>query len=120
MAYTVPTLVGGPNLRSGQSVLINTVTATGAQDPFQFAPTFGNYLSQVTFQVVPVGGLTALVADLEVDMTSTDANFAKAFNNVDLFANPVGIYNLNGGNIRYRWSVDTLTDGTAEIWVICG
>ena len=125
MAYTLPTELT-VNLSSGVSTVLNAVkiTTTGAKTPFMLPKNSGIYWGQVTFHVV-LQSITVLTAALEVDLTNTDANFVtmNGFTGINLFASPSQVFNLNGGNARYRWNITTLTDGGTDgcfIWAVAG
>lgn len=121
MAYTQPTFVTFA-LRAGIATqIIDGADAAEVQTPFQLLPYSGQYWGQVMFQVVEIGTVSALVADLEIDMTGVDANFVTLFSAVNLDTQPAPIYNLSGGNVRYRWNITTITGGgSVDIWAIAG
>lgn len=116
MAYSAPTIVhiGAP------TKIVSAVTTTGATTPFSFDKGSGNYWGQATFQQVPTS-LTVLTADLEVDISGVDANFVAFISGINLFANPIQIFNLTGGtDIRYRWNIKTITGTSTDIWAAIG
>ena len=116
MAYTLPVLVN----QVGKAVAItSTITATGAQTPFQLPRESGQYWGQATFQAV-LNTVTTFTADLEIDMTGVDANFVVLSAGLNFKTAPTAIRNLNGGNIRYRWNIKTWVGTGAVIWVIAG
>ncbi len=115
MAYTDTTKV----LLGERVALTASFTATGAQTPFQIPNGAGVYWGQMTFHAVNVA-ITVLTADLEVDLTETDANFVALIAGLNFFATPAIPLNLNGGNVRYRWNVKTFTGTSSVIHGIAG
>lgn len=112
MAYTVPTEMT-TNMESGVSKLLTTqITGTGAKAPFAVPKSSGIFWGQATFQCL-LGSVTTITADLEVDLTNTDANFEVYVSGLNLFSNPIQVLNLSGGNARYRWNIKTFVDGGA-------
>lgn len=115
MAYTNFTQVF---LRTSAKVAA-AITGTGTTTPFSFIANSGNFWGQVTFQSVNTT-ISALVMDLQIDMTGVDANFVPLFTGLDFNAAQARVLNLDAGNIRYRFNVTSFTGTSADIWVIGG
>lgn len=116
MAYTLPV-----QLTIGQAGVTNAVaiTGTGVQTPFAIAKESGRFWGQATFVAV-LTTVTTFTANLEVDLTNTDANFTTLFTGLDFKTVPAVLLNLNGGNARYRWNVITWVGTSANIYGIVG
>lgn len=124
MAYT-PTNTAAGQMVVGQSLILTSATLTngfsGTSRSVIFAvPKWsGQFWGQITFMSV-LNTMTVLKANLEIDLSNTDANFVTLFTGLDLFNTPAQIFNLNGGNARYRFNFTTVTGTGADVYGLVG
>ncbi len=116
MAFTIPVQLDIS--KGAKNITSDPIDANGEKsDIFALQKKSGLNWGQVTIQPV-LNTVTTFTADLEVDLSGTDANFIALVAGLDM--TKALVLNLTGGNARYRFNTKSWNGTSAILWACEG